>query len=95
MVYISVKCPFCSSENIVKYGKNKAGKQLYLCRNQECSHTTFPGEYTYNACKPGVKEAIFDLTVNGNGTRAIGRILGISNNTVTSALKKKNQSFLT
>ncbi len=94
MVYVSVKCPFCGSEDVVRYGKNKAGKQLYLCRNEECSHTKFPEEYTYNACKPGVREAIFNLTVNGNGTRAIGRILGIANNTVTSALKKRASHFL-
>ena len=95
MVLVSVKCPFCGSEDIVKYGKNAKGKQLYMCRNKECSHTTFPEEYTYNACKPTVKDQIFDLTVNGNGTRAIGRILNISNNTVTATLKKKSLLFLT
>jgi len=52
MVLVSVKCPFCESEDIVKYGKNAKGKQLYMCRNKECSHTTFPEEYTYNACNP-------------------------------------------
>jgi transposase-like protein len=93
MVYVSVKCPFCGSEDIVKYGRNKKDKQIYMCKNKECPHTTFPEEYTYNACNPNVKSQIFDLTVNGNGTRAIGRILNISNNTVTAALKKKKVLF--
>jgi transposase-like protein len=93
MVLACMKSSFCGNENIVKYGKNKSGKQLYLCRNKECSHTTFPEEYTYNACKPEIKEKIFELTVNGNGTRAIGRILKISNNTVTNALKKRVCNF--
>ncbi len=25
-------CPHCSSENVVKNGKSKGGKQTYLCR---------------------------------------------------------------
>jgi len=93
MVLVSVKCPFCGSEDISKYGKNKNGKQLYICKNKECSHTIFPEKYTYNACDPKIKEKIFDLTVNGNGTRAIGRILQISTNTVTAALKKRTYHF--
>jgi transposase-like protein len=93
MVLVSVKCPFCGSDAISKYGKNKSGKQLYICNNKECSHTTFPEEYTYKACNPKIKEQIFDLTVNGNGTRAIGRILQIANNTVTAALKKRTAHF--
>jgi transposase-like protein len=95
MVLVAVRCPFCGSENIVKYGKNANGKQIYMCRNEECTHTTFPEEYTNNACNPAIKEKIFELTVNGNGTRAIGRILNISPNTVTAALKKKKNLFLT
>ena len=89
MVSIPVKCPFCGSEDVVKYGKNARGIQLYMCRNKECGRGKFPEEYAYNACNPDVREKIYELTVNGNGTRAIGRILKISTNTVTSALKKR------
>lgn len=91
MILVSIKCPYCGSEDIVKNGISKSGVQVYMCRNVECSRTTFQEKYTYNAYKPKIKEQIFDLTVNGNGTRAIGRILGISNNTVTSTLKKKEE----
>ena len=93
MVLIAVRCPCCDSDNIVKYGKNSRGKQVYLCKNPDCSRTTFPEGYIYNAYKPNVKEQIFDMTVNGNGTRAIARILGISTNTVTSELKKRNLTY--
>jgi transposase-like protein len=89
MVLIPVKCPFCESENVVKYGKTKNGKQQYYCRNNECSHGKFSEQYTYNACNPKIKGQIYDLTVNGNGTRAISRILKISKDTVTSTLKKQ------
>ena len=89
MVLVPVKCPFCGSESIVKSGQTALGKQRYLCKNKDCSHITFIEDYSNKACDPKVKEQIFELTVNGNGTRATGRILGISKDTVTETLKKK------
>lgn len=93
MVLISVKCPFCNSDNVVKYGKNSKGIQVYMCKNKECSHGKFPEKYTYRACDPEIKEQIYDLTVNGNGTRAISRILRISKDTVSAALKKTQNNI--
>ena len=55
--------------NIIN-GKNPEGKQLYMCRNKECSHGEFLEEYSYKVCLPEIKEKIYSLTVNGNGTRA-------------------------
>jgi transposase-like protein len=91
MVLVPLKCPFCGSEAIVKNGKTSSGKQRYLCNNEECIRRTFSENYTYKACDPKVKEQIYSMTVNGNGTRAIGRILEISKNTVTATLKKKSR----
>jgi len=88
MVFIAVKCPICTSEKVGKHGK-KNGKQQYICKNKECSRTTFFMEYTYKACDPEIKKKIYEATVNGNGTRATARILGISKDTVTKALKKR------
>ena len=88
MVLIPIRCPYCNSDNIIKNGHYKNGKQRYMCKNVECSCRAFPESYTNKAYDPKVKEKIFDLTVNGNGTRAIGRILGISKDTVTNTLKK-------
>jgi transposase-like protein len=93
MVLIPVKCPYCDSDNIVKYGKNSKGIQVYYCRNIECSHKKFPEQYTYKACDPKVKKQIFSLTVNGNGTRSISRILEVSKDTVTAALKKSKMTY--
>jgi len=83
------RCPYCGSDNVVKNGKEKNGKQRYVCNNKDCPHTTFIDDYQYNGCDPYIKELILKMTVNGNGTRAIARTLGISTNTVTSELKKK------
>jgi len=38
---------------------------------------------------PQIREQVLKMAVNGNGTRATGRILGISKDTVTAILKKQ------
>jgi transposase-like protein len=88
MVYIKVICPHCGSDEVVLHGRNTNGKQRLLCRNAECKHKTFQLDYTNNACKPGVKQQIIDMAMNGSGTRDTGRVLKISKDTVTSVLKK-------
>ena len=89
MAVIEVKCPYCGSKEVSLYGKNSTGRQRYLCRNKECSHKTFQLEYKNNACRPGTKETIVEMTMNGSGTRDTGRVLKISPNTVTKVLKKR------
>ena len=89
MVYEKILCPYCRIDDVVKYGKNSTGKQRMLCRNSECRHKTFQLEYSNNASKPGVKEKIIDMVMNGSGTRDTGRVLKISPNTVTAVLKKQ------
>jgi transposase-like protein len=88
MVTINLKCPFCGSENVGKFGFFN-GKQRYICKNTECAHTTFLAEYSYNGCKPNVEQEIIKLTLEGMGIRSIARKLEISTDTVISVLKKK------
>ena len=88
MATIKVKCPYCGSEEVSLYGKNSTGRQRYLCRNEACRHKTFQIEYKNQASRPGMKEKIVEMVMNGAGTRDTGRVLKISPNTVTSVLKK-------
>jgi len=90
MVLIPVTCPDCRSDDVGKNGHDQKGVQRYLCRNAECSRKTFALEYTYKAYEKGIKAKVLDMTVNGNGTRAIARTLGINKDTVTAVLKKRN-----
>jgi transposase-like protein len=85
-----VQCPFCGSENVSKNGHNKTGKQVYNCMNNECTHRNFVEQYTYNAYKPEIRNQVLKMAVDCTGTRATGRILGISKDTVTAILKKPN-----
>ena len=92
MAVIKVKCPYCGSEEVSLYGKNSTGRQRYLCRNKACNHKTFQLEYKNNACRPGTKEKIVEMAMNGAGTRDTGRVLRISKDTVTAVLKKRKNS---
>ena len=88
MVVITLKCPFCKSENVRKYGFVN-GKQRYLCENNECNHKTFYADYTYNACKPEIRLKIIKMSIDGSGIRTIARVLEISTSIVISVLKKR------
>jgi transposase-like protein len=86
---VVVRCPSCGSENVSKNGHNKLGKQVYICNNSACERYSFIEEYTYKAYLPDVREQVLKMAVDGTGTRATGRILGISKDTVTAILKKR------
>ena len=88
MIFQTVKCPYCGSEDVVLFGKSSAVRQRYLCRNTACSHKTFRLEYERNAWKPGMHEKVVMMALNGAGTRDTGRVPGISKDTVTAILKK-------
>ncbi len=90
---VTVRCPYCGSENISKNGHNKTGKQVYRCNNPECSRCSFVEKYTYNAYNPEVRLKVLELAVNGIGTRATARVLNIAKGSVTAILKKQKIGF--
>jgi transposase-like protein len=83
--YQIIYCPHCQGKDLQKNGKSPNGTRRWYCK--ECKKY-FRIDYLYNACKPGVKDKITEMTLNGSGVREIGRVLGISRNTVCSDLKK-------
>lgn len=64
MVLISVCCPRCHSNQVVKCGKTDQSKQRYRCQNEECSTKTFILDYDYNGYLPEVKKKIVDMALN-------------------------------
>ena len=87
MVLKAVKCPYCGSADVRKNGHYANGNQRYLCGNIECPHRSFVENYTYKGNDPQIRSMIYFSIVNGSGTRATARTLGISKDTVTAALR--------
>jgi insertion element IS1 protein InsB len=91
MVLISVRCPHCHSDNIIKGGTIKTGTQRYKCLNTTCLYYSFQLDLIYKGRCPAVKEQIIDMALNGSGIRDTARVLKISPTTVLNELKKKRQ----
>jgi len=87
---IKVQCPFCGSEKVSKNGHNRIGKQVYNCNNNECKHHNFLEHNTYKAYKLEIRQQVLKMAADCTGTRATGRILGISKDSVSALLKKRN-----
>ncbi len=93
MAFISVCCPECKCDQVVKRGKTEQGKQRYRCERPECSTKTFILDYSYNGHLPAVKKQIIDMALNGSGIRDTARVLNVSPSTVISEIKKKNLAW--
>ena len=85
MATVTVKCPYCGSIEVIRYGKSRAGRQRYMCKH--CGKR-FQLEYKNKACQQGIHKLIVDMAMNSSGTRDTARVLGVSKNTVTRVLKK-------
>jgi len=90
MVLIPVRCPHCQSDQVIKGGKTKAGKQRYKCQNSACPCYSFHLDLTYKGRSPEIKDRIIDMALNGSGIRDTARVLQISPTTVINELKKKS-----
>lgn len=91
MVLISVLCPHCQSDQVIKGGTTQAGTQRYRCHNANCPHYSFVLNPSYQGHLPAVKEQIIDMALNGSGIRDTARVLKISPTTVINELKKKSR----
>ena len=82
-----VRCPYCGSDNATKDGRTASGKQIFCCKNVECTHHNFINEYTNKGVLPKIRKKVLEMESDGIGVRATGRILGISRNTIASIRK--------
>lgn len=87
--YKIISCPSCKATNLKKNGRSSKGTQRYLCKSCKKS---FREHYSYNACKPGMKEKIDKQILNSGGVRDTARVLNISKDTVVAHLKKKSKT---
>lgn len=84
--FVSIHCPSCKGEDLVKNGHRENGTQRYRCK--QCRRS-FQWDDRYTAWAPGTKDHITEQTLNGSGVRDISRNLGIAKQTVIAELKKK------
>ena len=92
MATVKVKCLLCHSIEVVKFGMTPEMKQRYQCRNIDCEKNTFLLEYTHKGYLPEIKQKVIEMALNGSGIRDTSRVLGISQNTVISELKKRERN---
>lgn len=88
MVLIPVRCPHCQSDQVIRGGKTKVGKQRYKCQNANCPCYSCQLDLSYQGRSPEIKEQIIDMALNGSGIRDTARVLRISPTTVINELKK-------
>ena len=76
----AVLCIHChQSKFVYRHGKSACGKTRFNCKG---CRRTFQGDYTYNGCRPEVKELVVKMTLNGSGMRDVASVLDISTNTL-------------
>jgi transposase-like protein len=92
MAELTICCPLCKKQKVVKYGFSLKGKQRYICRNKLCQKNTFILNYSNKGCLLEVKHKILQMAINGSGIRDTVRVLGIGINTVIKQIKKNKQT---
>jgi transposase-like protein len=89
MVTKIINCYHCGSENIVKHGLTKNGKQRYLC--QDCNRSSReqpqPNGYTEQQ-----REEILRAYQERSSLRGLTRTFGVARNTVSNWLKKRTDA---
>lgn len=89
MAVIEVGCRYCGqTDQVYRHGKGGAGHPRFRC--QGCNKS-FQLAYAYEAYKPGVKERIVDMAMNGSGVRDTMRVLKVGVNTVIRTLKNSHR----
>lgn len=85
MQYKEITCPRCDSLAIKKNGRSKQNKQRYRCNH---CFRQFLTDYTYQGCRPEIRQMIVPMTLNGSGIRDITRVLGVCINTVLKTIQQ-------
>ena len=85
MVTITLNCPHCQSDALVRNGHAPNGKQLYRCCSCGRQSRENPGSSAYSAER---KEEILRAYQERSSLRGLERTFGVARSTVISWLKK-------
>ncbi len=86
MVTITLKCPCCASDRLIKYGITPNGKQRYRCQACGRQHRAHPGSKAYSEAE---RAMILRAYQERSSLRGLSRTFGVARNTVSGWLKKK------
>lgn len=87
-----VACRHCASEDVVRDGRTRNNKQLYLCRNCRRTSRDSPQAPGYSEED---KERILRAYQERSSLRGLQRTFGVSRNTVSAWLKKRPEDART
>ena len=90
MIQKTYSCRQCQSENIIKNGHNASGNQQYHCKDCGTYGVLDPEPQGYSEEK---KREIIRAYHERGSMRGIERIFGVSRNTLSRWLKKRDTSM--
>src|SRR5947209_741286 len=91
MVTVTLHCPHCQSDALVRNGHAPNGKQLYLCRSCRRQSRENPTPHAYPQAR---REEILHAYQERSSLRGLTRTFGVSRTTVSTWIKKKELNFL-
>jgi len=86
MVTITLHCPHCQSDALVRNGHAPNGKQLYRCHACGRQSRENPTPHAYPEAR---REEILQAYQERSSLRGLTRTFGVSRTTVSSWIKKK------
>ncbi len=87
MVSLTLQCPHCHSDQLIKYGHAPNGKQKYRCHacGRQSRHNPTPHAYSAER-----RDEILRAYEERSSLRGLTRTFGVSRTTVSTWLKKKS-----
>lgn len=86
MITITIKRRHCGSDNLIRNGLTRNGKQRYHCKDCLRSSRDNPQPLGYSEAE---REEILRAYEERSSLRGLTRAFGVARNTVSSWLKKK------
>ena len=85
-ITITLTCPHCTSENLVKFGFAPDGRQRYRCKTCGKQHREKPRT---NAYPEQQREMIIKASQERSSLRGLQRTFGVERHTISKWIKKK------
>lgn len=88
-ITVTLTCPHCQSEALVKFGFAPDGRQKYRCKN--CAKQHRENRRT-NAYSESEREIIIKASQERSSLRGLQRTFGVERHTISKWIKKKRMN---